>query len=504
MRSRLLIFLTVFVMILLLVALNAASYVRVEQEGDTELLPDRSTLNAGGTGTLALFEYLRQSGVDVVRWRQPVSALANESSGGCASLVIVGRPRREVERREAKEILRWVERGGRLVLVDRSPSVRLLPPSGGWRVVSEMVEYPGPEVRTDDVELMTRGVPLLAPAQPTALTRGVAEVTRSRFAGRLRVYTEEPAATTPHPPAHAPAHTGPAPPHAATPTPTPEDDDGLWGGEEPEPTPPPAPAASPQAGGDAQKQGPDVVLKQEPGGVPKEELGAPVVHVEDGRGGALLVDYAYGRGRIVVLSDPYIVSNGGINRADNLFLAAAAVTGGGAGRVAFDEFHQGYGSTENAFIAYFRGTPVLWLFAQALLVVLAAVWTRGRRFARATPAPRADRRSKLEFVASMAELQQRARAYDLAVENIYQRTRRALARYGGVAANAPLEQLAARVAARSGRDPQRLEALLRECEDSMAGAPTSARRALALARQLRELERDLGILMRAREIRQAR
>ncbi|MDQ3917889.1 MAG: DUF4350 domain-containing protein [Acidobacteriota bacterium] len=491
MKGRLLIFLTVVVMVVLLVALNAASYVRVEQEGDTELQPDRSTLNAGGTGTLALFEYLQQRGVDVVRWRQPTSALADESEARPASLVIVGATRHEVERREAEDILRWVSQGGRLVLVDRSPTTRLLPATaGGWRVGSELVESPGPEVRTDDVEVMTRGVPLIAPAQPTALTRDVAEVTRSRFAGRLHVYQTDAAPVV---------GIGPGPPRSRftpSPTPTPEEDDSLWG-EEPEPTaqatPPPTPAAATQkegAGG--------------PAGKPDES--APVVHVGDGRGGALLVDYAYGRGRIVVLSDPYIVSNGGINRSDNLFLAFDAVTGGGegAGRVAFDEYHQGYGATENRFFAYFRGTPVLWLFAQVGLVVLAVVWTRGRRFARATPAPRTDRRSKLEFVASMAELQQRARAYDLAVENIYQRTRRALARYGGVGANAPLEQLAERVAARSGRDPRRLEALLRECEDAMAGAPLNARRALALARELRELERDLRLLMRAREIRQAR
>jgi len=134
---------------------------------------------------------------------------------------------------------------------------------------------------------------------------------------------------------------------------------------------------------------------------------------------------------------------------------------------------------------------------------VAVVWTRGRRFARPLPAPHVDRRSKLEFVASMAELQLRARAYDLAVENIYGRTRRALARYGGVAADAPPQELAARVAARSGRDARGLEALLRECEDAMAGTPLSARRALALVAQLRELERELGIRMRAREIRQA-
>jgi hypothetical protein len=68
----------------------------------------------------------------------------------------------------------------------------------------------------------------------------------------------------------------------------------------------------------------------------------------------------------------------------------------------------------------------------------------------------------------------------------------------------PADQIAARVAARSGKDARQLEALMRECEDAIAGQPLSARRALQLARELRELERDLGIRMRAREVRQAR
>src|SRR3712207_8870510 len=63
--------------------------------------------------------------------------------------------------------------------------------------------------------------------------------------------------------------------------------------------------------------------------------------------------------------------------------------------------------------------PYTTLF-RSLFVVL---FTSGSRFARALPLPFVDRRSKLEFVASMAELQQRSRAYDLAVENIYLRTR---------------------------------------------------------------------------------
>lgn len=469
MKSRLLILLSIVLLVAVLAALNAASYVRVEREAETELLPDRSTLNSGGTGTRALFEYLRAGGADAVRWGRPMSALAGPEKP--ESLVIVGPTRRAIDARDAVAIVGWVSAGGRLVLIDREPSPPLLPQVGRWRVYAQLAESPGADTDPHDAENMTRGVPLLPPAQPTALTRNVSEVTRSRLASRLQIYD----AAAPRPAAAGPR---------ATPAPQEEDENWVPRGDI---APPPREAPDPDADYDA-------------------DTHAPVVHMADGREGegALVVDYAYGRGRIVVLSDPYVVSNAGINRADNLFLAANVVTGGLKGRVAFDEFHQGYGETQNQMFAYLRGTPVLWMFGQGALVVLAIVWTRGRRFARALPAPRPDRRSKLEFVSSMAELQQRARAYDLAVENVYQRTRRALARYAGLPAAATPAQLAERVAARSGRDRAALEALLRDCEDAAAGAPTNARRALRLVRELRELERDLRLLMRAREVRQAR
>ncbi|MCA1635557.1 MAG: DUF4350 domain-containing protein [Acidobacteria bacterium] len=490
MRGRFLIILTVFVMLFVLVGLNAASYVRVEREGDSEFAPDRSTMNHGATGTRALYEYLEQSGHSVERWGLPVALLMEGAEAKPSTFVVVGRTHRPFEGDEVVALLRWVEGGGRLVLIDRSPEPDLLPTSGLWRVSAEVVEKPGPDVRPENVESMTRGVKPLAPTQPTPLTRDVAQVTRSRFAGRLHVYKSglvAPVVAVSAPPRAR----GPVADVAPTPAPTDEEDD-FFGEEETEPLPPPKPASV-----------------ADPVPVAEGVSPAPVRHLPDGRGGegALLVDYAYGRGRIVILSDPFIVSNAGLNRSDNLLLAANVVAGGGggdaAGLIAFDEFHQGFGAARNRFFAYFAGTPILWLFAQGAFIVMAVVWTRGRRFARPLPAPHVDRRSKLEFVASMAELQQRARAYDLAVENIYGRTRRALARYGGVGVDAPPAELAARVAARSGRDARGLEALLRECEDAMAGAPLSARRALSLVAQLRDLERELGIRMRAREIRQA-
>src|SRR5258708_25631668 len=49
-----------------------------------------------------------------------------------------------------------------------------------------------------------------------------------------------------------------------------------------------------------------------------------------------------------------------------------------------------------------------------------------------------------------SELQQRARAHDLALENIYGRVRRVLVRHAGLSNSSPRAEIAARVAARSG------------------------------------------------------
>src|SRR5215212_725202 len=110
MKSRLLILLSIVLLVAVLAALNAASYVRVEREVETEMLPDRSTLNSGGTGTRALFEYLREGGADVVRWTRPMNALAGPDKP--ESLVVVGPTRHAIDAREALAIIGWVSAGG--------------------------------------------------------------------------------------------------------------------------------------------------------------------------------------------------------------------------------------------------------------------------------------------------------------------------------------------------------------------------------------------------------
>ncbi|HEY0545557.1 MAG TPA: DUF4350 domain-containing protein [Pyrinomonadaceae bacterium] len=475
MRQRLAIIITIAVVLVLLIALNATSYVRIEKTSDLESQPDRSTYNAGATGTRALYALLQESGREVLRWTEEPVSLLNQPRMRAATFVVVGETAIPIKKEEAESLLRWVEGGGRLVIIDRSPNPNLLPPTGHWNFTTVLTQYPSNDVQSDNPEQMTEGVQPVQPGQPTLLTQQVESVMPSRFAGLINFYDKKEQET-----ASSSTNAG-QPPEVVV-------DEDEVGSDSPPPPPP--------------KAAPYLKSSQPPAPVKEDSSLAPVAHIYDNRG-ALLIDYRHGAGQIILLSDPFIIANNGISRADNLQLALNTVAGR-SGVILFDEYHQGHAVARNRLIAYFAGTPVLAMFGQFVLIVLAVMWTRGRRFARPLPLPYIDRRSKLEYVASMAELQQRSRAYDLAIENIYARTRRVLARYAGVDNKSPRGEIAARVAARSKLDRHRLETLMHHCEDAINGAPTTSSQSLALVAGLREVERVLGLRMRAREIRQAK
>ncbi|MDX6446075.1 MAG: hypothetical protein QOH71_3149 [Blastocatellia bacterium] len=455
MRQRLVIIVTLIVVIAALVLINAASYVKVEQIADSEMSPDRSTLNAGATGTRALYDFLHESGYPVARWRESTASLLSFTGPKPSTIIIVGSTIVPISDPEIKELLHWVETGGRLVIIDRSPDPALLPASGNWSIGTHMTSFPWTDVDASNFEQMTSGVKPVPPSQMALLAREVKEVLPSRFAGTITVATT----TSKKKDQHGNGDTETSP-------------------DESEPT------QKPTSNDETKNVSP-----------------APVVNFAR-EGGGLLVEYPHGKGRIVLLSDPFIVANNGISRADNLELAVNIVTGKG-GLVAFDEFHQGRSATHNALIQYFDGTPVLAICGQLALIGLMVIWSRGSRFGRPLPLPQVDRRSSLEFVASMAELQQRARAHDLALENIYGRIRRVLVRHAGLNQSSPRAEVATRVAARSGINRQKLETLMRNCEDAINGAPTNAKESLRMVRQLRQIESALGLRARDRDTKQA-
>lgn len=356
MRQKLFIILGLAILSAVLIGLNALSYTQKEEERDSESNPNRSTYNLGATGTRAFFDLLTESGRRTVRWKQPPAALLTAGKDAPATLVIVGRTRREIGDEDARQILRWVEQGGRLVLFDRQPPENLLKTTAPWRLFfSPPAREPSATTDAYDQNEMTGGIKAARPVQPTAYTKTVNGVQSSVFAAAVnfsRLSAGEATAVQvvrtptpkpkPGPPKSAPKYEEPT----SFPTPAGEGTGrgrGSGAGEKSVPvvkkTPPPVPATN---GGD------DGIY---------ETREAPVVHLT-AENRNLLVDVPYGAGEIVFLADPYIIANGGIGLVDNATLAINIVASGD-GTIAFDEYHQGYGVNDSRIFQYFAGTPVI-------------------------------------------------------------------------------------------------------------------------------------------------
>src|ERR1051325_3955117 len=187
MRQRLIIIVTLIVVIVVLIALNAASYVRVEHVADSETTPDRSTFNSGATGTQAFYDFLHESGQQVVRWRESSSSLLTMNGLKPATFVIIGPLQVGYSKRETQELLRWVDAGGRLVIIDRYIDHRLVVPSSGWTISSPALSYSLSVLAPNDFGQMTSGMSPVKPAQPTALARNVESVMPSRFMGAMTI-----------------------------------------------------------------------------------------------------------------------------------------------------------------------------------------------------------------------------------------------------------------------------------------------------------------------------
>ncbi len=423
----------------ILAVLSAVTYVQKERLPDREASPNRSTFNSGATGTQAFYTLLAETGHSVVRWQGPPTELIT-SKNKTAVFVVVGAIRRQFTKTDADALMRWVSSGGRLVVIDRDPPRDLVRTTADWNLsISSGEQYELFSTDPSDAAKMTEGAGTIAPVQPSIFASGVERIQPSRFAGAV---------------SFARADAGDAKPSYDTRDRYP-------------------------------RHGEEVALPVTADLAPNA-LFASQHHV-------IAAEAPYGSGKIVFLADPFIVANSGISLADNAKLAVNLVNVSG-GVIAFDEYHNGYGTGSNRLLEFFAGTPVIAIFVQAFIIVGLIFYSQGRRFARAVPQPEPNRLSKLEYIAAMSELQRRTGAVDLAIENIYADFRRRVSRQIGL--NDPMPKamtMAAAIAERTGEDKNDLESLLTKCEDTMHGALTSRKQALDLAIRLRELESRLGL-----------
>lgn len=488
MKQKAFLLLAVVLVVAVLFALNAATYVQQEQLPDTEAQPNRSTFNAGATGTRALYELLQESGRAVKRWQMPIGRdFEVFDSREFGTFVVVGPVRRPFEEEELANLLDWVSAGGQLVVIDREPNPDFLVTTSAWEISINDGKngLSGSEkdllllsVDPANQSQMTARTGAVRPSQPTAFNQQINGVQPSKFAtsvrlGRVNIQDE--------------ATERVAGVNDAAPSDTEGDLTGP-GNEEPEPgfeTAPPGEAEEP--------------LSIEPAADPDDDFDlpdvsqlAPVIHLANSDRN-LLADYPFGAGRIVLLTDPFVVANGGIDLVDNAQLAIN-VLGSRPGPIAFDEYHQGFGLDDNRLLAYFSGTPVISIFLQSAALIALVLYSRGRRFARPVPAKGKDRLSKLEYVSAMAQLQSRTKAFDLAIENVYTDFRRRASRFFGVDNyTVSRETLAGLIGKRLGTDPSEIGGMMERCEDIMHGDSASRKEVLRLARKIREIEEELGL-----------
>ncbi|MCB1024999.1 MAG: DUF4350 domain-containing protein [Acidobacteria bacterium] len=496
MKQKFLIFIALVFLVTVLIGLNAAAYVQKGSEPDSELTPNRSTFNAGATGTRALYDLLAETGHRVTRWREPISKLKSFDENVASTFVIVGRLRRDLTDEDMERLLDWVSSGGKLVVIDRDPPKDLISTTADYSVEVSGGENSMPEIEKDtliysvdpaDQNQMTAETKAARPTQPTTFTANINAVQSSKFASNISVKRlaveardndndnsrrELPSVAAD--PGNLPVNSDP-----------PETEDAPVGDPEgvPEVTPKNKPAPPP--------------VKPRDDSIDRSKT-APVIHLANDKK-TLLADFPFGNGQIVFLTDPYIVANGGINMADNVQLAVN-ILGARRGVIAFDEFHQGYSENENQALAYFSGTPVVAIFIQLVCLIGLIMFSRSRRFARPLPPKDPDRLSKLEYVSAMAQLQQRTKAYDLAMENIFSDFRRRVSRSVGIDNHTTSRETLARlIAERSEFEAAEIEELLFKCEDISHGEPTNKREILRLSGKIREIENALGLKRRRRK-----
>lgn len=425
MRRRLISILFGCLLVATLTALSAARLL-LQRPSHSPDRPNRSSYHAGPEGSQAFYQWLGVSGYQAQRWRDSYQVLEEEM--GPALLIVIGlSPSGEVPLRkeEVRSMHDWLRQGGRLLLLSEHPAI---PFDGTSLEVTSPDRSLRRPVGPDGIEV--------APSQPTHLTHSIRQLitdpnaTRLTFSrARLQISSRS-------------------------------DQKGISGDE----------AAVPL-------------------------LAAPVSHVEDDAG-ALLVDFQAGEGRVVLLTDSSLFSNEGLPKGDNLRLAQRLIEeltrvpeGSDSKRplpVLFDEYHHGYHSERNSLLAYFQGTPTLWILLQGVLLGTALVFVAGKRFARPRPRRSPDRHSPFEFLSSIARLRQAAEARDLAIESIYPRFRQSLCRRLGCPAQTSNEELISRLAIHRVPIPPRIvQLLILEAELVLNGQSIDDRRLLRLVQQLR-------------------
>lgn len=156
------------------------------------------------------------------------------------------------------------------------------------------------------------------------------------------------------------------------------------------------------------------------------------VHIFDA-GYPILVSFPQGEGRVWMVGSAYPFTNEGIQKGDNGALIAnmlAHVPQGAT--IGFDERLHGFTESPNTFNGWLFGTAPGWGVVLGVVLTMAYLGLRGRRFGQAIPLPEARlRREPVEYIQAMATLFRRTGQREAMMRHYNGQLRRRLSeRYG--------------------------------------------------------------------------
>jgi hypothetical protein len=193
--------------------------------------------------------------------------------------------------------------------------------------------------------------------------------------------------------------------------------------------------------------------------------GLPLWYVQD-RPGAVLV--RRGRGRVVVLAGPSLLSRRGLVRSDGeprddnaVFLYNVAALDARGGKVYFDEYHHGFRAA-SGFWGYLAYHGQRWALLPLLVVAGAWAWAWAVRLGPAVAPRRADSADAVDYASALGRLYQGAGARRLLARTLARGFLAALTKHLRLRRTAlPAVILAAWRQQDAGPSAQRLQTLLR-------------------------------------------
>ena len=200
-----------------------------------------------------------------------------------------------------------------------------------------------------------------------------------------------------------------------------------------------------------------------------------------------------GSGELIAVSDPDLITNRRIARADHLIFLLNAVEGVGAAPVLFNERHHRFGLPQPASAA--QADSILfylpWPAFQLALMALLTLFALGRRFGTPRPLPEKSLRSPVDIVVPAAAMWQKARARSLAVDILFQGLRRQAGRKYRLGPDPGIDEMAALAERVTGRGRRLWEQEFTRLAEAARSEKLSAGEMLAAARHIDRCRKEL-------------